>query len=965
MMIKGYKESEEGIIFSTDEDMVLKVKPVSPQTVRIWKTENITGKEKSYSVSKDLPVYPYMLEEKEDYWLVKMQELVIRVWKQGLQIDFLDPKEGQTIAIQQNLEKKKEEYLLQYKLEREEHFYGLGEDNDAFLGNLDRKGTVRELITGQRINVGHVTADIPVSFLLSTGKGGSPYGIFVDNTYRQVWDIGAEDAEKLTIKADGGDAVYYFFKGKSFDDIVGEYISVTGRSPMPPLWTLGFIQSKCSYKSWEEVEELIDEFERRQIPLDGIVFDYDWAEGFNNYRWNDRFEGKSPEKIAEYREQGLHFMVSNSGPMIREDSSNYQSMLEHDLYAKGPEGKPVICGHYGGSLMDFTHPEMKEWLKKQLFPVLDDGIEGWWLDLTEPEGEPAGTKYAGGASAEIHNVFSLLTTKVYHQISTEYDRDKRPFILTRTGTAGIQKYGAAIWSGDVFSDYQTYSAHIPEALNAGVSGISLWTCDGGGFISSTSNALDNRNLYKNDIGAHALLYERWLQFSCFSPIMRAHHAGESAPFAFNEITAEGVRRYIRLRYYLLPYIYSYQYRCSFFGTPVMRPLIYEYPSDPELYNCKDEYLFGKELLIAPVTEEKKSSRRVYLPEGKWYDWDYGYEYEGKESYEVYAPQNRIPVFIKAGAIIPVADSIMHTRDWDCHNLKMLIYPNRESEFTVYTDDGCSMQYEAGDYTLTKVKVIEKVRSVQILLEKNNLRYAPSSGDFLIFSVSVPQAVIVNGQELNRVFQKGLLRNSADGYYYDSFQGLLEIKTALKNELNDFVEITFEKECLIQRTKGREETNKGAGQLPFLFPASSLPCNILAVNFDRGGEGIAYHKEVPGNEAGIYRSESVIITPCEDEEGECSYQITDMTGHEWLEYTVDVKEAGYFQLDIRYRTKEETVVSFSVNSQNQKGYIPINSDVWDTLQVEDVFMAKGEQIFRIDVMKGKMDISRIIFKEKRG
>lgn len=528
MKITGQKIIETGRIgnefsFFTDNGAELIVSLLSEKTVRIAVRFDKNEKfDKSYAIEeihyKNVDV---SLDETADCYVIKSAGISVKICKSNSKIEYI--KNGSIITSVKDIGRDDEQVYCVHSMAENEHFYGLGEDNDAYLGNMDRRGTARELVTGQRINIGHVTADVPVTFFMSTGEN-SPYGIFADSSYRMNFDMGKTSSDEYSWSADGGSFVYYLFAGDNFGEILNEYTDLTGKPSLPPLWALGYIQCKCSYWCWDEIDEIIDTLKEKRVPLDGIVFDFDWAENFHNFKWNKRWKCMSPQKISEYRKDGLHFMVSNSGPMIRKDSDVFQSALEAGILAKDKDGNTVTCGHYGGELMDFTNPDMKNWIKGKLENLLDEGVESWWLDLTEPEGDPDGTQYHDGDKAKVHNIFSLMNTKLYNEITLEHNPDKRPFILTRTGTAGIQKYNVSIWSGDVFSDYKTFAAHIPEALNTTMSGIPMWTSDSGGFMSYTSNSADNRNIYKNDAAAHAALYERWLQFAAFCPVMRVHHA---------------------------------------------------------------------------------------------------------------------------------------------------------------------------------------------------------------------------------------------------------------------------------------------------------------------------------------------------------------------------------------------------------------------------------------------------------
>lgn len=936
-------------VVGTDGACVVNITAVSEKTLEIWVDFDGKGeRSKSYSIDK-LPVNSASVTavDKGEYYLFSAGKSAVRVYKNGIRIVFAGDDDNVICEGREVGRCDDGAVFMSHKLAGNEHIYGLGEDNDAYLGGLDRRGTTRDMITGQKINIGRVTADIPVTFYMSTGDG-VPYGFFTDNSYPMFYDIGKEKADECYQRALGGDMVFYFFRGENFGDILNEYTNLTGKPPMPPLWTQGFIQCRCSYWSWTQIDEIVETLREQRIPLDCIVFDYDWAEYFNNYKWNKRWEGKSPEKIAGYRKQGIHFMASNSGPMLKKDSDTFKSALEAGILARDTDGNTITCGHYGGELIDFSNPAAKEWLRPQLERILDDGVESWWLDLTEPEGDPENTAYSDGERNKVHNVFSLMNTRTYNEITKAHCPEMRPFILTRTGTAGIQKYCTAIWSGDVYSDYKTFSAHIPEALNTGMSGIPLWTSDAGGFISSTSNANDNRNIYKNNIARHAKLYERWVQFACFCPVMRVHHAGESAPYAFGELVADSVAHYVRLRYRLLPYIYSNVYRTHLTGEPIMRPLVYNYPDDKNVYDIKDEFLFGDEILVAPVHEEDVCERTVYLPAGKWYDFDYGYEYEGGQSYTICAPQNRIPVFIRAGAIIPVSEQIYNTSELDNSVISAEIYPNGTGRFTLYADDGKSTAYENGLFTLTEITCTEEIGKRTIIrTARSNDNYAAERLALKIHVNAVPRAVSANGCVIYRC---GYLKEtrSADRWYYDEFSRTLYI-TAAAAEKNEIV-VEYEDNSLIAKPTHSENSVQECGQSPYILPAASVPCRIAFENFDRGGEGVAYHKHSPENAEGIYRNDNVCISDCDDIG--CGYCVKNAVEGEWLEYTVNVLKEGMYLFKLRVRG--EGAVSISANQREVVTELRASCEKWQDVFSDKVHLVTGEQTIRIFIADGCID-----------
>ncbi|MCX6129006.1 MAG: DUF4968 domain-containing protein, partial [Proteobacteria bacterium] len=710
---------DNSVLIKTNGLAQLELRVMSDDLIRV--RLNVDGnmqKKPSLSVlSEDWPNLEIQVLDEADQVRMITSMLELRVQKFPLQLNFYTADGKKWITGEKNSgglgwRDEDGQVSLHQELGSSEHIYGLGEDNDAFLGHLDRRGFRRDMWTNQEIRKGHVTADIPINFFMSTGNAGGAYGMFFDNTYRSSYDMGASARDTWVWQAEGGEALFYLFFGPEFSKILNRFTELTGRPSMPPLWSLGFIQSKCCYWDWNEIDSVTQTMTEKKIPFDVMVIDYNWSKVPMDFQWADRWGTEVTSKLQDYGEQGVRFLLSTAGPMVRKDASNYQDGLKQGVFANDGHGNTVSCGHYGGDLLDFTSPKIKDWLWPQVKPLYEQGIDGWWLDLTEPEGEPVQTVYHDGPRAGIHNPFAMLNSKTYYEMQTEAHPEDRVFILNRTGFAGIQRYGTAIWTGDTWSDYATYMAHVPEALNTTMSGIPYWTNDSGGFL---------QGLYKDNLEDHGRLYERWLEFSVFSPITRVHHVGPSAPYMFGEKVEATARKYISQRYRLLPYIYSHSWEAFLNGTPLMRPLIYDFQNDPAVTDLKDEYLFGKNMLVAPVMTEKTEQRLVYFPKGRWIDQDYAHVFEGNQTYCVAAPRDRIPVFIRSGAIIPKAPLMQHTGEKPWDPLTLEFYPDGESHFKLYQDDGISTNFHTNQaYTETMLASYEdSSQSVYLRISEGN------------------------------------------------------------------------------------------------------------------------------------------------------------------------------------------------------------------------------------------------------
>ncbi len=776
-----------------------------------------------------------------------------------------------------------------------EHLLGLGQDNHNN-GRLDRRGVIRELWAGQQINSGNVTAEYPIPFLLSTGRDGRAYGVFFDNIHRLRFDLGHTQSDQLRLDADGGEIDFYVIDGPRLTDVIERYTSLTGRPSLPPLWALGYWQSKCQYNDWNDLDEAYHQLTTRGFPVDVMVIDAGWPEIVTNYVWAKRWSagesghGLTPaEKVADYAKKGVKIVMSQSGPMVRPDSPTFASGWAAGIFATDGKGNPVECGYYGGKLLDFTHPKLNDWLWPQTRKLNEAGTAGWWLDLTEPEGEPPQTHYFAGSPAEIHNEYSLLCTLSFEGVQLDVHPGLRPFILTRAGSAGLQRHHAAVWTGDIFSDYATLRAHPPEMLNSGLSGFAYWTCDTGGFLTG---------YYKDDqLGAHARLYERWMQFSAFSPITRAHKAGGvPEPYALGPATEQSTRHYLQQRYRLLPYIYSYAWEASQKGLPLVRPLALEYPDDAgSLAAPGDEYLFGRELLVAPVLFEGLSNRKIYFPPGTWIDWDYGYEYAGGREWVVAAPQNRIPVAVRAGAIIPLAPDMRNTAEkfWD--PLTLEIFPSGRSSFTLYRDDGVTFDYRKGEFTLTQFMSEEQGGTISLTIGESNKRFTPHEYRARFHLRQTPAGVSVDGILLPH-----------DSWTWDAEARVLAITFAAGNATTHILAVKLDGKLLPARLAPelkadvidpRTESDASAGKpVPHFFPPPSLPATIKASNYDKGGEGVAFHSSRPLPTDKLYRSDDFGLTETTDPGG--GYVLVGLQTGDWARYTIDCGNGGWHDLTVR-------------------------------------------------------------------
>jgi len=816
-----------------------------------------------------------------------------------------------------------------------ERLLGLGQDNRNG-GRLDRRGTVRELWAGQQINSGNVTAEYPVPLLLSLGADGTAYGVFFDNVHRLRFDLGAAQPDTLRLDADGGEIDLYVIAGPKLTDVLERYTRLTGRPPLPPLWALGYWQSKCSYYDWRALDEAYGQLHARGFPVDAMVIDYDWPEVANNFRWAARWSapGVAPaDRVSDYARRGVRIVMSQTGPMMREESPTFAAGWAAGIFATDGKGHPIECGYYGGKLIDFTSPKLEHWLWPQVAPRIAEGVAGWWLDLTEPEGEPPQAVYHGGRPAEIHNQFSQLCTRSFEGVQLRERPDQRPFILTRCGSAGSQRYHAAFWTGDIYSDYATLRAHPPEMLSSALSGLAWWTNDTGGFMEG---------YYKNDqMGAHARLYERWMQFSAFCPITRAHKAGGlPEPYQFGPAVEQSTRHYLQQRYRLLPYIYSHAWEASRTGVPLVRALALEFQDDAASVAAPgDEYLFGRDLLVAPVLHEGVTNRRVYFPPGRWFDWDTGVEYAGGCEWVVAAPQNRIPVAVRAGAIIPLAPDMLSTGEKPWDPLTLEIFPAARSEFTLYRDDGTTFGYRRGEFTTTRILCTAAAGSVRVEIGESNKRFTPATYLVRLHLEHTPQAATLGG--------------APTPFSWDAEARVLTCAVDARGGTTHVLAVALDARLLPARPAPElvadavnlsgEAAGSGGRPVPHFFPAPALPARVKASNYDKGGEGVAFHTTRPLPAKPLYRPDDFGLVETQDAGG--GLALAGLRTGEWVRYSLDCGAGGYHDLTMRVASAsgggrvrlvalDQTIATVEVPATG-------GDDVFQDVRVANVYFNPGE------------------------
>lgn len=663
----------------------------------------------------------------------------------------------------------KNEHFVGYRtrLLPNEHIYGTG----SRAINIDRRG--HRLYAYNTASFGYTLGETRLNMSIPYLQSSRLYGLFFDNPRRAYFDIGKTEKEVLEYGVLDTAAVCYVIMGKSHPQILESYTYLTGRQSLPPVWALGFMQSRFGYKSQQETEEITYKTLDAGFPLEATLLDLYWF-GDLPQMGNLSFDsGRFPrpgEMVSNLNKRGVKTLLITESYFVQ-TSHNYAEADSLRLFARLSSGKTAkIPDFWAGpaALLDVYKPEAQTWFWQKYARLWKTyNIHGWWCDSGEPENHPKRMVHKIGTAEEAHNLYPLFWAKLIHENHYKQFPSRRLFNLSRSGYAGVQRYDIFPWSGDVSRSWEAMRAQTGIMLGAGSCGIGYMHSDLGGF---TGGPLDED------------LYKRWLQMGAFVPVMRAHGSGlPSEPVFFSEETQRNVKQAIKLRYRLLPYNYTLAFENHTRGLPLARPLYFYHPQDEFAMQVDDAYMWGENLLIAPIFEKGATSRKVYLPQGKWFDFHTFSEWwGGGKPLTLPVFEDRIPVFVKAGAFIPIAPEMKHTSSYKTDTLSLNYFPDlsvRASSYTLYHDDGETPNaYEKGMFNLIQLKGSSGPNELKISLESENSYPLMPSRRWLAWSISnvasLPTSVVINKKNKLVVVADAMGADMQKAYYDSQNQRLI-------------------------------------------------------------------------------------------------------------------------------------------------------------------------------------------------
>jgi alpha-glucosidase len=674
---------------------------------------------------EEWPIVAFDIQETANEVTIETEKIRVCVQHHPCRVQFFD-KAGRPFAQDtglgigwRQLGTDKSQVACWKRIETEENYYGFGER----AGLLNQKGKRFTNWTTDSLDYTMLTdamyQAIPFFMALRQGVG---YGLFFNTTFWSRFDVGVDQPDILRLETLGGELDYYIIYSPEPAEIVQTYTQLTGRMSLPPQWALGYHQCRWSYDSESEVRQLVQQLRQRRIPCDVIHLDIDYMFGYRVFTWNPQRFPDPQKLLSDLAEDGIK-VVTIVDPGVKfepqADYAVYDQGLENDYFIRRADGK-VFHGYVwpGRAVFpEFLRLEVRQWWGDLHRNLTDVGVAGIWNDMNEPamndrpfgdEGgqkiffpmdAPSGPDDERTTYAETHNLYGLMMARACRQAVEKLRERSRTFVLTRSGYAGVQKW-SAVWTGDNHSLWEYLEMSLPMLCNLGLSGVAFVGADIGGFAGDATPEL----------------FARWMQAGMLYPFMRAHsmiNTKRHEPWEFGPQVEAICRQYIELRYRLLPYIYTLFWEATTTGAPVLQPLLYHYPDDPKTHELYDQVLLGSSLMAAPVYRPGVEKRLVYLPAGTWYDWWTGESYQGATYILADAPIEKMPMYIRAGSVIPLGPVMQYVGESPLNQLRLRVTPGT-GEWTLYEDDGHSFAYRDGAWSTTTYQVY--LEDTQVILE---------------------------------------------------------------------------------------------------------------------------------------------------------------------------------------------------------------------------------------------------------
>lgn len=709
-----FKKDVDTLYFSTDNEVILQLTVVRDSVLRFrYTTVGNFDNDFSYAITKyaSTGYNKLEIEDAKDCYVVTTSKLRCEISKESLRVSIYDAKDGILINQDEIGFHWEESYqfggnvVKMSKVSNDgESYYGLGDKPN----HLNLKGKRYTNWVTDSYAYGKDTDPIYKTIPFYTGlHHGKAYGIFFDNTFQSSFDFANERRNVTSFWAQGGEMNYYFIYGPKMNDVVESYTDLTGKPhQLPPMWALGFHQCKWSYYPESKVKEVTAMFRKLQIPCDAIYLDIDYMEGFRCFTWNKEYFPDPKRMVKELADDGFKTVaIIDPGIKIDKEYSVFKEGLENDYFCKRADGAYMKGKVWPGECYfpDFTNPEVREWWSGLFQELIEDiGIKGVWNDMNEPAVMEVPNKtfpddvrhdYDGNPCShrKAHNIYGMQMARATYQGLKKYAYPKRPFVITRAAYSGTQRY-TSTWTGDNVATWEHLWIANIQAQRMSMSGFGFAGSDIGGFAEQPQGEL----------------FTRWIQLGIFHPFFRVHSSGDHGdqePWAFDEDVTAIVKKFIEIRYQLLPYLYTSFWNYVDHGTPILKSLVLFDQEDVQTHYRTDEFLFGEHILACPVLEPNAKGRRMYIPRGSWYNyWTDELVKGGKEMW-VDADIDSMPIFVKEGAIIPKYPIQQYVGEKEIKEITLDVYYKEGIEDSeLFSDANDGYDYTKGRYSLRNFKL---------------------------------------------------------------------------------------------------------------------------------------------------------------------------------------------------------------------------------------------------------------------
>ncbi|WP_342826674.1 glycoside hydrolase family 31 protein [Metabacillus indicus] len=724
---------------------------------------------------KDWKTPRFSVKDKKDHYELRTKELIIHIKKSQFGVKFMDEKGNVINEDYMNNGSAGYENGKPYVMKKtnpDENFYGFGEQSGLEVNKRGKSiGMWNTDAYAYNKDTKYLYTTIPFFIGL---KNERAYGILFDNSHRSYFEMASESDDYYYFYANGGDLSYYFMNGPEISDVLDRYTELTGKMDVPAEWSLGLHQSKWGYTA-DEILNVAKTYREKEIPLDTMHFDIDYMDGYRVFTWSEEYKNalKTLKTMPGFK------AIAINDPAVKQDENYqmYQEGTKNDFWAKNADGTPFIGPVWPGdsAFPDFSKEEVREWWAGKHNILFDQGIDGIWNDMNEPAVFLDDEKhnhtmpldsYFGYQDnkiihTEYHNLYGHDEADATYRAWEKHKPNTRPFVLTRDMFAGSQRY-AALWTGDNVSNWEHLEMSLPMNMNIGMSGISFVGNDIGGFAQRPD----------------AELFARWIEVGAFLPFSRIHYDSDAKaevkqgqePWAFGP-EVEGIsKKYIEMRYKLLPYLYNAFQDSAESGSPVQQPLVYQFQEDENTYDISDQFMFGNSLMLAPVVKQGQTSRDVYLPENEtWVDYWTGKEYKGGQTISVSAPLEHLPIFVKKNSIVPNRDVQQYTDEKPLTDLILDTYLTDEAEYSFYEDDGKTLDHENGEYNETSLKVEKRGKDIVFKQKKLVENYDSKLEKYTLKlnNTAKPKEVKAGSAKYKAAVSMDEMTKTSRSYFYDA------------------------------------------------------------------------------------------------------------------------------------------------------------------------------------------------------